>query len=1858
MLSKGFDESKTVDESEENKVITAGMKDPKSVIFQEYQDYVANHGKIMEIMERVAAENGMTRGELIKAFQGKEPMKRSVEEQNACVSLRRAFEKELFPDEKVHEEQSVQQGKDVAADNGLGTEKPNGEAVKQELNNLSEAEKELDQFIEDNDVFGQNYKKLKDQGLTNPQIYQWFIDNGLTEDDLIPFAKYINANARVQGMQHATQQKIEEKVSAYVQDWRHHGTFNGQESNGEQVVWVQGEDGRMLVVGSGDMAFDSTTGKAKEGVGDMLVCFDPNAGETVCVKAKDVTLFQTQKPEDFGNEYRQKLQNINSQAYAEAAAAQGEGAAQEEGESKAQTETGKKQEGQLKQESPELYKVAKSLQNKVGQSLSKEEADGLVSEMEERAEPARELELTPENWTAEFGEDGIVSTPFGEVKMGENQYLKIAQLGRRGKLGMVKPTLENPDVIIEDASQAKEGDTAERNSSYIFVKSFVGKDGERMYHFASVTVQKDGKEVVISNQEKSANRIKKLMQEGKVVFVKGEPSLHPKTQMEESVPRSDSQGSTSSDNQTLGLGINSPELSTSKDKNKTSNMQEGGGSLTFADGTAVPVDAKGEPDFMQMSAEDGARFYEENFDKDAEKQLDSDIKDMEKVLKAAKSAKVKGKTMTEKIASRKANQEAVAIAEAQLEKAREIKKAMTARKVAEAMTKPETKPAEQNTEAQTEAERRFVEAPKVEGRRGTITLPNSEKIKGRYVAVPASVLIPSHDPFNGYKPHEGVPLDENGHTVNDRDYENDKDAQAFTETMAADYGGQALMDVPVVNPNGRTLSGNGRTMAGQIAAKKGTDGKYVEARNENAGGFGMKAEDLDKLDHARIVFIPDEPLPYDTATFAKFNRNEKKTQSNTQQAVANSKKLSADEVGAIISEIEGSGSLDAFFNNSKAINDLIKTLKNKDIIGQNDVAELLEANGERLSAQGKEMVKNLLLGGIFKEETIRMLGIDGGLKTKALNGIRSVMENMKLGEYSLRDEIDGAIKLLYEAKRSKMTVDDYLRQDNVFEASARDKYSQVTQAIAQALEGNASLFRDLMAEYNNIAKVRNTGEADVFGENLSHEELVKQFLEVSKVIKENEIKLYGNKEGHQNGEGGNHAASHEEPAKEAGGAVGEERQVNDATHKIVDDAGYKAAVEQLKTAEGEERERILDSMEDYVKEYAREHGYDEPAILRTTKDMADAAKTEGDRSLIENIPEGRHLPGYYEDGKVYICLEQGTDSAMLRETFEHESVHADNANDPSRVEMLVASVEDTHELTRGELESVVEMVANTTHYTDAAAKMKDTDALRMLADEALAHLVTYAYKHGVDAMSEITDNPTLLNIAKQAFKERENDRQRKQGLDAVRDTARERQNVDVLSAEGDHRTVEQNPQGKPGDVGGNGSDKDVSDRKGTEEVSKPQRQVDEALKTIATEITKQTGVEVVTDEKAGQRALEDVESNGVEIKKQAMLSGLTKAAKAIKTWLKDGKRGKVFSIDLPSATQAMIRKEMGRDFDSHNITANGVAHAKKNHGEDGTKLSENSIPLRDEDFELLPYIMTAPDYVKEGSTDVTGRRSIRFYKELSNGYVVVAEKEYKNSPDDMETITMWAEMSDKATNAQRNAALDTHVRNAILDIDAAKIRKDAETAIENDAKIHKQKVYHGSQADFDHFDHSFMNSGEGAQAYGWGTYVSEVEGIARSYAVKNAKKHSGATYAEWNDYYEANVSYVNKKAYYELAVANVQFLKRSIADKNLSDDLHDYYEKSLKDKEAEVLTLRGEMLEAKARSEEAERVYNEAENKKPVRNLYTVEIPDDTGDNYLGWDKDFAGRKLYSTLDRISNALRLKGIDLNKPVGGINLVHT
>ena len=209
--------------------------------------------------------------------------------------------------------------------------------------------------------------------------------------------------------------------------------------------------------------------------------------------------------------------------------------------------------------------------------LSKEEAQSLVTALTDGAEDAVEIPLTIENWDALFGENGAVSTPIENVVMGENQFVKLCRLGRNGKLGMVKPTLENPDIVVEEQSQAKDGQISERDSSRIYIKSFIDKDGNRIYHFTSVTIKRDGTEIVISNQEKSPNRIANLLQKGSLLWVNTQKfeikaSLASETQKQSEVSAEDSQ-STTQTSFADSLGINSSKTSADKGNASVSEKQ-------------------------------------------------------------------------------------------------------------------------------------------------------------------------------------------------------------------------------------------------------------------------------------------------------------------------------------------------------------------------------------------------------------------------------------------------------------------------------------------------------------------------------------------------------------------------------------------------------------------------------------------------------------------------------------------------------------------------------------------------------------------------------------------------------------------------------------------------------------------------------------------------------------------------------------------------------------------------------------------------------------------------------------------------------------------------------------------------------------------------------------------------------------------------------------------------------------------------------------------------------------------------------------------------------------------------------------
>ncbi|MZU51339.1 hypothetical protein GUB01_25780, partial [Escherichia coli] len=161
--------------------------------------------------------------------------------------------------------------------------------------------------------------------------------------------------------------------------------------------------------------------------------------------------------------------------------------------------------------------------------------------------------------------------------------------------------------------------------------------------------------------------------------------------------------------------------------------------------------------------------------------------------------------------------------------------------------------------------------------------------------------------------------------------------------------------------------------------------------------------------------------------------------------------------------------------------------------------------------------------------------------------------------------------------------------------------------------------------------------------------------------------------------------------------------------------------------------------------------------------------------------------------------------------------------------------------------------------------------------------------------------------------------------------------------------------------------------------------------------------------------------------------------------------------------------------------------------------------------------------------------------------------------------------------------------------------------------IRFRQVYHGSPASFGHFDHAFTGTGEGAQAYGWGTYVTEVEGIARKYAATGIKRGKHITYDGEplspvldNEYYFDEVWRIWKRQI--LSSTDVDSLKRNISSVYMDGRTASAYSGRRKAFERQKQELLSDIDAGRIRIE-------------PPRHLYTVEIPEDNGRNYLYWDR-------------------------------------
>ena len=537
--------------------------------------------------------------------------------------------------------------------------------------------------------------------------------------------------------------------------------------------------------------------------------------------------------------------------------------------------------------------------------------------------------------------------------------------------------------------------------------------------------------------------------------------------------------------------------------------------------TSMPITKDGEPDFMAvdpqrthqflynesgMSREDADQFVGAN-KKAADDALEKAKKEAKKEPKntafskfmAEKKAKQDAvdaaQTAADYWAAVQAEQKKVTDAEAQerLEEAAAVIQQATeeeqARQAEELKKREEQEKLGSNNVGQ-EIRDKWNAATKIEGAKNEIVLANGEKVAGRYMLVESGAATPSHNARAEFVKNEGFPVTENGQSVNDRDYERDKDAQTITRQIADNYDQRALQSPVVVTNDGVVLSGNGRTMAGELAAAHNTDGAYIEYLAQYGQQYGFTPEQVSSMQHPRVVFVPDEAMPYTAETFSKFNQQEMKGQNKTEQAVKLGKIVDDMTFGRIIRSINKFDTLGDFYADAKAATQAINELLKAGAISQAQYTEMFD--GDAISAQGKEMLENMLIGKAFESNPDAVRQITGikSMRQAIITALAEISNNIALGEYSLEEELSQAIALVYDARKNGNysfgdKVSGYARQGNLFafdEGETVADYSNPTTMMLADLINDTKVTRlkKTLSLYNERAKESANGQLDLF----------------------------------------------------------------------------------------------------------------------------------------------------------------------------------------------------------------------------------------------------------------------------------------------------------------------------------------------------------------------------------------------------------------------------------------------------------------------------------------------------------------------------------------------------------------------------------------------------------------------------------------------------------------------------------------------------------------------------------------------------------------------------------------------------------
>lgn len=1186
-------------------------------------------------------------------------------------------------------------------------------------------------------------------------------------------------------------------------------------------------------------------------------------------------------------------------------------------------------------------------------------------------------------------------------------------------------------------------------------------------------------------------------------------------------------------------------------------------------------------------------------------------------------------------------------------------------------------------------------AKKENGDADEITLPNGEVVKGHYVLTESGAASASHQATNGFAETEGFPIDENGQSVNDRDYKRDQEAQQVTRSMATDYDQRALQSPVVVSQEGVVLSGNGRTMAGELAAQDGTDTKYVDYLHSHANKFGFTPEQVNGFKHPRVVFVPNEAMPYNADTFAKFNQREQKSQNNTEMAVKMGKVVNDALFGRIMDMVSKYDTLGEFYADDNATYAVVKQLAEADIIPQTEMAHLFD--GGKLSEAGQSMIEGVMIGKVFQAnpDAVRQITEVKSMRQAVMTALQDIVQNNRLGGgYNLSNELAEAVNLVYRARKAGYKlgqhVSDFAHQGNLFEydegATVADFNNMAVMMLADVLnDGRSTQLKKVIAFYNEQATDAAQGIGDMFvGGVKSKTEIIN---EVNKALN-NGREYNTTATSLADGQGQRNQSSKQ--SNDVGTSGTDGKQTND-TSAVTAEANVESGA-----TEGEKSSAKGDvvpsgngdtPLSEKIATASAEVNTEPTEAQKEAGNYKKGHVKVGTFDITIEQPHGSVRKGTDADGKQWeskmnntygyirgavgvdgdhidVFLSNDIDGWNGRNVFVVDQYNPDGSFDEHKVMLGFNNADEAKsdylanyekgwedgrriDVTAVNLEDFEKWIESSKRKTkpfgEYSSVKKDVvernEALEY--EKALDHLEDVEQKWEDKIQDYVSEHyPTQATISAESTSEKGLQERKAMKDDPVLKQMYAEAKKEIDAAD---EIVTQKYSALP---------EDLRQQKADGKSAQLPTREETILRDAVIDHMKESGLDVLGTEE-GQRVLDMVNGRDVRLSAKqkraletASLGNNPRSLTVVSS--ADGAKGTATIADDSTNKATGIPNAYAKV--QTNLENLARVYAEKATNKTRGFITDLSRALNLTQHEASNYGTFALPNGKTLAIRISNHNALvsNFDKNNENNGISIVISSHRNkrlNNDGKAHIVEYFYHRRAIENATGKplAEILESIKDAINSGEFKDTTGLAEREEVNEDMIREQRVYHGSGADFGHFDHSHMGEGEGAQAFGWGTYVTEVEGIGRTYAESASKKptylYGGKEMSsdEFHDYVLGEIGDWNENMLndfmYNLERHGVTRAKDILKKGDLAQyknlfyqslgDTRNYAEGKIKAART-LLSLKGIRI------------------RKPKSHLYTIEIPDDNGKNYLDWN----GHPAESLLKDVGSFLESNGFEM------------